>query len=161
AVTAVRVRFGTAEIHATLQERAQAEADYEEARRQGRQAALATREAPDVFTLQVAGLQPDQEVTVETTFVQLTRPEGSRWSLRLPLTTAPRYVRADEAATRPAAGQPLGLLRDPGHRFALDVVLRAADAVESPTHPLEVTREGDRRRVRLRDGEVTPDRDFV
>ena len=39
--------------------------------------------------------------------------------------------------------------------------MRGADAVESPTHPLELIREGDRRRVRLRDGEVLPDRDCV
>ena len=161
AVTAVRVRFGDAEIRAELKERQQAEADYDRAREQGRQAALATREAPDVFTLQVAGIRPDQEVTVETSYVQLARPEGPGWSLRVPLATAPRYVRSDEAGTRPAAGQPLGLLRDPGHRFALDLAVRGADAVESPTHPLEVAREGDRRRVRLRDGEVLPDRDCV
>ena len=161
AVTAVRVRFGDAEIRAELKERQQAEADYDRAKEQGRQAALATREAPDVFTLQVAGIRPDQEVTVETSYVQLARPEGPGWSLRIPLTTAPRYVRSDEAGARPAAGQPLGLLRDPGHRFALDLAVRGADAVESPTHPLELIREGDRRRVRLRDGEVLPDRDCV
>ena len=43
AVTAVRVRFGDAEIRAELKERQQAEADYDRAREQGRQAALATR----------------------------------------------------------------------------------------------------------------------
>jgi Ca-activated chloride channel family protein len=103
AVTAVRVRFGDAEIRAELKERQQAEADYDRAKEQGRQAALATREAPDVFTLQVAGIRPDQEVTVETSYVQLARPEGPGWSLRIPLTTAPRYDRSDEAGTRPAA----------------------------------------------------------
>ncbi|MEA2631709.1 MAG: Ca-activated chloride channel, partial [Chloroflexota bacterium] len=161
AVTSVRVRFGDVAIRAELAERGRAEADYEEARRKGRQAALATRESPDVFTLQVAGLRPDQEVTVETAFVQRARPEGAGWSLRVPLTTSPRYVRDDEAGTRPAEGQPLGLLRDPGHRFALDLALRGASAVESPTHRLDVAREGDGRRVRLRDGEVVPDRDCV
>jgi Ca-activated chloride channel family protein len=66
AVTGVVVRFGDVEIRAELKERQRAEADYAEARREGRQAALATRESPDVFTLQVAGLVPDQEVRVET-----------------------------------------------------------------------------------------------
>src|SRR5205823_4185602 len=83
----------------------------------------------------------DQEVTVETSYVQLARAEGAGWSLRLPLTTAPRYVRSDEAGSRPAAGQPLGLLRDPGHRFALDLAVLGADVVDSSTHPLEVPRE--------------------
>jgi Ca-activated chloride channel family protein len=161
AVTGVRVQFGDVAIRAQLAERRRAEAAYEEAKREGRQAALATRESPDVFTLQVAGLRPDQDVTVETAYVQLARPEGPGWSLRVPLTTAPRYVRDDEKGTRPAAGQPLGLLRDPGHRFALDLGLRGAEAIASDTHRLEVAREGDRARVRLQGGETLPDRDCV
>lgn len=161
AVTGVRVRFGDVEVLAELKGRETAEADYEEARKQGRQAALATRESPDVFTLQVAGIQPDQEVTVETSYVQLARPEGSGWSLRIPLTTAPRYVRSDERTSRHAQGQPLLLLRDPGHRFLLDVTLHGAGTVESPTHRLDVTEEGGRLRVGLQGGEVLPDRDLV
>jgi Ca-activated chloride channel family protein len=69
AVTAVRVRFGDVEIRTELKERSEAEAAYGEALRQGRQAALVSRESPDVFTLRVAGIQPDQEVLVETSYV--------------------------------------------------------------------------------------------
>jgi len=166
AVTEVRVRFGDVEIRAELKERQEAEADYEEARRQGRQAALATRESPNVFTLQVAGIQPDQDVTVETFYVQLARAEGCGWSLRIPLTTAPRYARSDEFTSRHARGQPLLLLRDPGHGFALDVIFRGVGEVKSATHQLNVnyrseTEDGDCVCVQLRDGEVIPDRDCV
>lgn len=161
AVTRVRVRFGEVEIRAELQERRQAEAGYEEAKRQGRQAALLTRESPNVFTLQVAGIQPGQEVTVETSYVQLARAEGPGWSMRIPLTTAPRFLRSDELTSRHAQGQPLLLLRDPGHRFSLDLTLQGAEVVESPTHRLEMTAEDDRLRVRLQESEVLPDRDCV
>src|SRR5262249_14142459 len=121
AVTKVRVTFGEVEIDAELKQRELAEADYETARREGRQTVLATRESPDVFTLHVAGLQPDQEIIVETSYLQLARAEGAGWSLRIPLTTAPRYVRSDEINSRHAHGQPLALLRDPGHRFAINL----------------------------------------
>jgi Ca-activated chloride channel homolog len=161
AVTAVRVRFGSVEIRTELKERSEAEAAYGEALRQGRQAALVSRESPDVFTLRVAGIQPDQEVLVETSYVQLARAEGTGWSLRVPLTTSPRYVRADETTSRHAHGQPLLLLRDPGHRFSLDVELLEAGSVSSPTHPLDQARKEDRVRISLREGEVLPDRDFV
>lgn len=165
AVTGVRVFFGEVEIEAELKRRAQAEDDYEEARREGRQAALAMRESPDVFTIQVAGIQPDQEIRVETSYAQLARAEGSGWSLRIPLTTAPRYVRGDEVVSRHAEGQPLALLRDPGHRFALDLVVRGAATVESGTHQIAVSDEDVEDdggvRVRLREGEVIPDRDCV
>ncbi len=161
AVTEVRVKFGDVEIQAELKERQKAEADYEEARRQGRQATLATRESPNVFTLQVAGIQPDQNVTVETFYVQLARAEGVSWSLKIPLTTAPRYVRSDEFTSRHAHGQPLLLLRDPGHGFSLDLTFRGAGTVESSTHRLNVTEDAGHARVQLRDGEVIPDRDCV
>lgn len=161
AVTNVTVHFGDVVIVATLQERSAAEADYAAAKAEGRQAALATREAPDVFTLQVAGLQPDQDVVVETTYLQLARSEGTRWTLRIPLTTAPRYVRADERGAPPAQGQPLALLRDPGHRFLLDLHLRGVEHVTSPTQELAVTQSDRDIRVQLHQGEVIPDRDCL
>ena len=157
AVTGVRVRFGDVEIHTTLKEREAAEADYKEAKRTGRQAALVTRESPDVFTLAVAGIRAGQDVVVQTDYVQAARSEGAGWSLRVPLTNAPRYVRADESSSRHAAGQPLAVMRDPGHRFALDLTFSDADRIASNTHALAV--EGGR--ARLRDGEVIPDRDCV
>jgi Ca-activated chloride channel family protein len=161
AVTGVRVSFGEVEIVAKLKERGQAETDYEEALRTGRQAMLATRESPDVFTLRVAGIQPDQEIKVETSYVQLARAEGPGWSLRIPLTTAPRYVRGDELDSRHAHGQPLALLRDPGHRFKLDIAVRGVSTVESRTHQLATSEEDGAVRARLRDGETVPDRDCV
>lgn len=165
AVTGVVVRFGDVEIAARLKARNEAETEYKEAVQTGRQAALATRESPDVFTLRVAGLQPDQDITVETRFVQLARAEGLDWTLRVPLTTAPRFVRDDEADSRHAHGQPLALLRDPGHRFALEVMFEQCGEVRSATHTLDVqdvqNAGRDAKRVTLREGEVLPDRDLL
>lgn len=161
AVSGVRVRFGDVEIRAMLQERQQAEEQYSEAKRQGWQAALLTRESPDVFTLHVAGIQPDQEIAVETSYVQLARTEGTNWTIRIPLTTAPRYVRGDELGSRHSAGQPLLVMRDPGHRFSLDLVAHGAGEVRSPTHRLDIRREGQRLHIQLAEGEVIPDRDCV
>ncbi len=161
AVTGVRVRFGEVEIVAELAERAAAEQTYQTARDEGRQAALMTCEAPDVFTLQVAGLRPDEQIIIDTQYVQLARPEGAGWTLRVPLTTVPRYVRADERGAPHAGGQPLAVLRDPGHRFALGLTFEGVQAVASQTHALDQSSEDGRLRVRLADGDVLPDRDCV
>ena len=160
AIRKVVVTFGDVEIAAELKERKQAEADYAEARRLGHQAALVTRESPDVFTLRVTGLKPDEDVVVETTYVQLASSEGPGWALRIPLTTAPRYARGDESGPS-AGGQPLLTYRDPGHRFALDLLTSLPGTVESPTHLLELTEEDGQTRVRLREREVLPDRDCL
>jgi hypothetical protein len=76
AVTSVKVTFGDVVVRTRLAERSEAEREYAAAREQGRQAALATRESADVFSLQVTGLQPDQEVTVESSFVVAAQPSG-------------------------------------------------------------------------------------
>ncbi|MCC7368467.1 MAG: VWA domain-containing protein [Chloroflexi bacterium] len=161
AITGVSVQFGETSIQAELAERQQAEETYKRARDEGRQATLLSREAPDVFTLQVTGVKPGEDVTVRTSYTQLAHAEGDGWSLRLPLTTVPRYVRGDERGSSAADGQPFALLRDPGHRFALDLTVEAAEQVASPTHPLAVEAGEGRLRIRLRDGEVIPDRDCV
>jgi len=161
AVLGVVVTFGDVEIVAELAERQQAEEAYEQAKREGRQAALTTRETPDVFTLRVAGLQPDQEVVVETTYVQLADAEGTGWSLRIPLTTAPRFTRPDERGHPSAQGQPLATFRDPGHRFALDLNTGSAGSISSTTHALRHDDEDGHLRVRLAQGEMLPDRDCV
>jgi Ca-activated chloride channel family protein len=161
AVSSVRVRFGNVEIRTELKARERAEIDYDKAIRDARQAVLATRESPDVFTLRVAGIQPGEDVEIETSYVQLARSEGAGWSLRIPLTTAPRYTRADEAGSRHADGQPLALLRDPGHRFAIDVHVQECSLVESRTHSLDLTQTSQGCRVRLKDGAVLPDRDCL
>jgi Ca-activated chloride channel family protein len=161
AVTGVTVRFGAVTIEATLAEREASERAYGKAVEEGKQAALLTREAADVFTLRVAGIPPEEEVRVTTRYVQLARDEGDDWTLRIPLTTAPRYSRSDEAGSRPATGQPLAILRDPGHRFTLDLRFVGALGVTSPTHPLTVQPEADGLRVLLADGETLPDRDCV
>ncbi|MFN8475668.1 MAG: VIT and VWA domain-containing protein [Anaerolineae bacterium] len=161
AVQGVRVRFGDVEIQTELRERAEAEKAYARAKEAGQQAALMTRESPDVFTLAVAGIRPDEDVTVETHYVQLARAEGDTWTLRAPLTTAPRYVRSDEATGRHAQGQPLLVMRDPGHRFSLDLTVRGTGNVTSQTHALAVEPCPDGLRIRLQKGEVVPDRDLA
>ena len=160
AVTGVSVRFGDVEIQAALEPRVQAEEEYEQAKRDRRQAALVTREAPDVFTLRVAGIKPGQDVRVETAFVQLARSEGAGWSLRLPLTVAERFTRSDEDASAEDRN-PLAEAVDPGYRATLDLTIVDASGIASPTHALSVTSDGRERHVTFQEGDILPDSDAV
>ncbi len=161
AVTKVVAAFGDVRIDAVLKERGQAEKEHKQAVSEGRQSTLLTRESPDVFTLWVAGIAPGQDVRITTEYIQLARPEGRGWSLRVPLTTAPRYVRSDELTSPHAKGQPLFTLRDPGHRFSLNLLVTGSGRIESPSHAIEATPGDSGTVVRLKDGDVLPDRDFV
>jgi len=160
AVTGVSVRFGDVEIQTQLVPRAEAQEDYERAKRERHQAVLVTREGPDVFSLQVAGIKPDEEVRVETAYVQLARPEGRGWSLRLPLTVPARYQESG-GDDRAAAAGPLVVAYDPGYRATLDLTFVHSGEIKSPTHALAVEQDGDEQRVSFADGEVPPDCDAV
>ncbi|WP_321508194.1 VIT and VWA domain-containing protein [uncultured Methanoregula sp.] len=158
AVTGIDVSFGDVTIHSVLKPRREAEADYRTAKAGKKAAVLVTRESPDVLTLRIAGILPDEDVMITTRYVQAGMPQKSGFSFRIPLTTAPRYVRGDERYSRHANGQPLAVLRDPGHRFSLSVSAGQAGLLESPTHTLARGPDG---LFILAGIEVIPDRDCV
>lgn len=155
AVTGVTVTFGTTVIEATLKAREQAEKEYEDAKKEGKSAALLTREIQGVFTLQVAGIAPDEDVVVCTRYLQIGEPDGIGFIFRVPLTTAPRYVRGDERGSRSAQAQPLAVMRDPGHRFSMEVSSYGEGLLTSTTHSL--THEA--QVWRFTSGDILPDRD--
>ncbi len=161
AVTGVRVKFGDTEMQTELKDRNTAKEEYKEAKREGKQAVMVTRESPDVFTICIAGVKPDEDITVETSYVQVASAEGIGWSIRIPLTTSPRYVRKDEFSSRHAQGQPLAVLRDPGHRFWMDLKLFGAGTITSPSHKLDVNFENSHMNIKLQGGEVIPNQDCV
>ena len=81
----------------------------------------------------------------------------------MPLTIGPRYSRRDESGSPASRGQPLQLWRDPGYRFSLDLAVKCAAHISSPSHALDVSAASDgvTDYVRLRDGSVLPNRDLV
>ncbi len=162
AVLECTVTFGDVSIRTELKEREEAEKEYEKARKEGHQGVLLTRETPNVFTLAVQGIRPDEEVTVATTYVQMATPISGGWSLRIPLTTAPRYVRQDEKGTPQSQGNPFKVFRDPGHTFSVNLEFHEPCSITSPTHDiLRPKGEGNLQYLTLARGAEIPDRDLV
>jgi Ca-activated chloride channel family protein len=161
AVKGAAVRFGDVEIATTLKEREEARGEYDAARSEGRQAVLLSRESGKSFTMSITGIEPDVTVEVLVDFVAIARPIESGWELRFPLTVPPRYVRADEAGTPQADSNPLALAIDPGHRFSMELKIRHAKDIASPTHEIVVKNEAGVSTTTLALGAVTPDRDLL
>ncbi|HWQ65889.1 MAG TPA: VIT and VWA domain-containing protein [Methanospirillum sp.] len=155
AVTGVIVSFGDEIIETQLLPRSTAEEQYQDARQTRRQAAILTRESPDVFTLKIHGINPGIQLQVRTKFIQVSVSEESGFSFRIPLTTSPRFVRSDETNSRHAEGNPLVVVHDPMHRFSVRLSA-AGGLLQSPTHPLNLI-DGE---YTLSEGEIVPDRDF-
>ncbi|MFF4614450.1 VIT domain-containing protein [Nonomuraea jabiensis] len=92
AVTGFRMEADDRVIEGVLKERAQARADYDQALREGRRAAIAEEDRPDVFTIRVGNILPGERVSVRLTMSQPLPYEDGAATFRFPLVVAPRYI---------------------------------------------------------------------
>lgn len=154
-------------IEGFVMEKDEARDLYEEARRDGRKAALLEQVRDNVFSQRIAGLCPGESVEVTVEYVEQVEYEDGLYELSVPMTVGPRYL-------PPWVGDRVALARpyqvsDPDDEAAprvditvvLDEGLPVLD-LWSDTHDLVVEDEGTwGAEVSLADGEVVPDRDFV
>ncbi|MEU6742486.1 VIT domain-containing protein [Streptosporangium sandarakinum] len=92
AVTAFRMEADGRVVEGLLKERGQARADYDRALAEGRRAAIAEEDRPDVFTIRVGNIVPGERVTVRLTLSQPLPYEDGAATFRFPLVVAPRYI---------------------------------------------------------------------
>ncbi|GAT64923.1 trypsin [Planomonospora sphaerica] len=92
AVTAFRMEADGHVVEGVLKERGRARADYDRAVAEGRRAAIAEEDRPDVFTIRVGNIVPGERVTVRLTLDQPLPYEDGAATFRFPLVVAPRYI---------------------------------------------------------------------
>jgi len=92
AVDSLRMQIGERVIVGHVEERAQAKATYERAKRAGKKASLIEQERPNIFTSSIANLGPGETVAVTITYQEDARYDAGRFSLRFPLVVAPRFI---------------------------------------------------------------------
>nr|WP_225311300.1 VIT domain-containing protein [Microbispora cellulosiformans] len=177
AVTAFRMEADDRVIDGVLKERGQARADYDRALAEGKRAAIAEEDRPDVFTIRVGNIVPRERVVVRLTMSQPLPYEDGAAEFRFPLVVAPRYI-PGVPLPEPTAGDGVAPDTDavpdasrisppvllPGFpspvRLSLTTTIDSAGLglreVRSSLH--EVEREGDT--ITLRPGERL-DRDFI
>ncbi|TDC94923.1 VWA domain-containing protein [Nonomuraea deserti] len=102
AVTGFRMEADDRVIEGVLKERGQARADYDQALREGRRAAIAEEDRPDVFTIRVGNILPGERVSVRLTMSQPLPYEDGAATFRFPLVVAPRYIPGTPVDGRPA-----------------------------------------------------------
>ncbi|HUR09400.1 MAG TPA: VIT domain-containing protein [Nonomuraea sp.] len=187
AVTGFRMEADDRVIEGVLKERGQARADYDRALREGKRAAIAEEDRPDVFTIRVGNLLPGERVTVRLTLSQPLPYEDGAATFRFPLVVAPRYIpgtpldgpgsgdgTAPDTDAVPDASRITPPVLLPGFpdpvRLSLTATIDAAGldlremasslhVVEEEVHEKEV-HEKEGHTVRLRPGERL-DRDFI
>ena len=151
--------------------RAQAQREYQQARSEGRKAALVEQHRPNVFTTAVASLGPGEEAVIEIEYQETAHFENGEYRLRFPMVVAPRYHPPDHQASGPGAQASeyvrtsLPEARGPRPEdLTLTVDLSpglSLREIRSPHHRIaQQTLDHDRYRVVLDRENVPTDRDF-
>lgn len=170
AVHAMTMRIGDRRVAAQIARRDEARNAYEAARTHGQTAALLEQQRANVFTWNVANIQPGDSIDVELEYVQELSPRDGRYEWVFPLTVGPRYLGAGGGASPPEDTTGITpTYAPPGERAGHDVgvTLRLRTGVpaldlSSPTHAVQAqTLAADDVRVTLSPHDRIPNRDLV
>ena len=104
----MEMRIGERRIVATIEEREEARATYEQARKEGKKTALLDQKRPNLFATEVANINPGEKVSVRLEYLEEVAYADGSFGLTFPLTFTPRYTPA--SAPDPSAG---GRIRRP------------------------------------------------
>jgi len=107
AVDTLKMTIGSRVIVGEIRERGQARKEFEQAKNEGRKAALVEQHRPNVFTTSVSSVMPDEDAVIEIAYQEMARYENGEYRLRFPMVVAPRYTPMRTFATAVAAKLPL------------------------------------------------------
>src|SRR5690606_33148149 len=109
AVSRMVMEIGERKIVAQIKEKQEAQRIYQQAKSEGRRAALTEQERPNLFTQSIANIGPGEVVTIELHFHETVSFSDNTFRWRLPTTLTPRYMpgnvqTADEELAVPLNG---------------------------------------------------------
>ncbi len=91
AVDTLKMRVGDRLIEGEIKVREEARQIYEQAKSEGKKAALLEQQRDNIFTNAVANIGPGEVVIVNIEYQQTVRQDNGNFSLRFPMVVAPRY----------------------------------------------------------------------
>src|SRR5436190_2559443 len=91
AVDEMTMKVGDHQIVGLIKRRAEARSIYEHALAAGQTAALLEQERPNIFTQSVGNIEPDKDVIVEISYVDVLRYDMGAYEFHFPMVVGPRY----------------------------------------------------------------------
>lgn len=180
AVDRLRLRIGKRIIEGQIKEKQAAKKTYQQAKQQGKRAALTEQERPNIFTTSVANIAPHETIKVEIEYQQIVNYDNGVFSLRFPMVTGARYIPgkqqingfagsgwavntdrvADAARITPPVMQAGA---DRKNEVTIEIDLDAGlalDKIDSTYHEIEINRQNDRYLIKLEHESTLANRDF-
>jgi len=125
AVDTLRMQIGDHFIEGEVKPRLEAQKIYEEAKSQGKKAALLEEQRPNIFTNQVANIGPGETIVIQIEYQQSVHQSTGVFSFRFPMVVAPRYN------PQPVV-QAVDVNSSTGYDVADDAIAPSPDKIEAP-----------------------------
>jgi Ca-activated chloride channel family protein len=169
AVHAMKVRLADRLIEARIREKQQAQREYDQAKSEGKTAALLEQHRPNVFQMNVANIMPGDDVRVELHYTELLRPEDGRYQFVFPTVVGPRYNSPQSASAQEwwVARPTLPEGADSPAKFDIRVQLETPISIKeiaSSSHVIDLSRPDERRATIALDAnerQGADNRDFI
>src|SRR5690349_23412701 len=100
AVYAMRMQIGDEIIVAKIKEREKAKEDFEKAKEEGKSASLLEQERPNVFSMSLANIMPQEQVEIELRYTELLVPTDNVYEMVFPTVVGPRYASPQDKAKK-------------------------------------------------------------
>jgi len=91
-VTGCVMVIGRRKVEAELKKRDEARKEYDNAVAAGHHASLLEQQRPNIFTMNVGGIEPGESISVEITYVQRVPWQAGGGRFSIPLVVAPRFI---------------------------------------------------------------------
>jgi Ca-activated chloride channel family protein len=154
AVYGLTLHVGEQVIEAKVREKQQARAEYTQAKKEGKSAALLEQHRPNVFQMNVANILPGDEIKVELRYTELLVPVDGTYRFVYPTVVGPRYSNQREAKAPASehwiANPYLHSSQQPTSTFSLKFAVNSGiplQDVSSSSHQVDVNFEGPNRAV--------------
>jgi Ca-activated chloride channel family protein len=95
AVYSMRMQIGNEIIVAKIKEREQAKQEFEQAKEEGKSASLLEQQRPNVFSMSLANIMPQEQVEIELRYTELLVPADNVYEVVFPTVVGPRYASPD------------------------------------------------------------------
>ncbi len=178
AVHGMTMKIGDEVIHARVKKKEDAEQDFKNAQKAGKNAALLREHRPNVFSMKIANIMPGDELEVVLEYTELLEPREGEYNFVFPTVVGPRYAGKMEQRTtqdeqwianpylrRSKPGEDTNVSQD-GNVFNISVHLAAAISIQdarSLSHQVDVSWQNDKTAdIKLTNGAGHEgDRDFI
>jgi Ca-activated chloride channel family protein len=173
AVHGMTIEVGGQRIRAKIREKQRAQQEFDAAKKAGKSAALLQQHRPNVFSMSVANILPQDEIRVELHYSELLVPTDGTYEFVYPTVVGPRYGKESEEAAaaarpvnRPVKSPYLHQGEAPPSTFAIETRIAAGMPIEEVLCPSHRTRvewqDPSTARVELDEAEADGgDRDYI